>query len=158
MDSKSAQRQIINKKTGQGISKSPCDPQTTVYSGVFDYNKLQGTYSGPDLIDRIPRDINHRYITIENSSDRTFACAINADPNTCPTKSNFLIGPNGIKELGINDLGTSSSQWLWIINPRGKPMGPPTILDNATNQFVIRNGENVIFVQRFHRAGYKATS
>jgi hypothetical protein len=153
-----ARRQALATSGGLEIAKSACDPQTVVYNGVFDYNKLQGTYSATDLINRIPRDINHRYITVENPTDKIFACAITTDPNTTPAKPDFLIGYNAVIELGINDSGSSSPQYLWVLNRRGHPMGPPSILEKTANSFVIRDGLNLVYIQRFRNSGYKATS
>ena len=125
-------------------------PQT-VPNIVRDYNKLQGTYNPADLSYQIIRDINHRYVTIENSGEERIGVSIVPYIYGKTPCIKFVLFPGEIKHLGINPQG-SADQFIWLLNPTtGLPVGDASILARNSNQFVLRNGLNNWFVHRFHR-------
>lgn len=127
-------------------------------NAVLDYNKLQGTTHPSDLMNRPPRDINFRYITIQNSSYRPIGIAITNrgfefyyEP---APEIRFVLKGREIRHVGINNQG-GPDQFLWMIDPESKkPVGNPRILDRYTNDFVLRDGGNMWYVDRFRRPSY----
>lgn len=123
---------------------------------VRDWNKLQGTTHPSDLSYQIRRDVNSRYITIENSSPNRISIAITPyivgeTPNPLFT----LLGGE-IRHIGINSQG-QNQQFIWLLDPKTKkPIGTTTALKRTANQFVLRDGLNGWFVQCFRRAVYSA--
>lgn len=123
---------------------------------VRDYEKLQGVTHPTDLSYQIIRDINSRYITVENSAARPMGIAI-TDYLSGPTPQIlFTLGPGEIKHLGINSQG-GPPQYIWILSVQtGLPIGAPTCLRRDVNQFVVRDGLNKAFIHFFKRPSYSA--
>jgi hypothetical protein len=111
-------------------------------------------------MNRPPRDINFRYIAIENSSYREIGCAISerglefSVDRYPPPEINFILKGREIRHLGINNQG-GPDQWLWLIDPVSKkPVGTPRILARHSNSFVLRDGLNKWFITYFKRASF----
>lgn len=185
----------INFALLQNINQASYGPQNK----VLDYSKLQGVINPSDLNQRPPRDINSRYITIENSSNRSIGVGIetfltreiylppvlptpelsppqqttiatvnaNVDATANPTKINatisikkepelrpridFIIRPHEIKYLGVNT-NDAPGQFIYIIDiTSGVIVGPPQFIERTVNQFVLREGINSWWVQKFHK-------
>ena len=123
---------------------------------VRDYNKVQGTTHPTDLSYQIIRDINLRYITVQNSSVRPIAFAITTYLNgpTPPILSTLTAGE--IKHLGINTHG-GPPQYIWLLGVQTTlPTGPPALIRSDANDLVVRDGLNMQWVQFFVRPSYSA--
>ncbi len=122
-----------------------------------DYNIAQGTTHPSDLSIRPPRDINLRYITIENSGVIPVCISISISGLLCPSpRINYCMKPGEIKHVAINPPG-SPPQFLHIFDAiTFKIVGDPYELRTDANQFVLRNGINKWFVQPFKRPSYRA--
>jgi len=125
---------------------------------VSDYNVLQGVSHPSDLTNQIVRDINARYITVENSSPTMrvgIAITTSYMTNHVPQIS-FYLAPGEIRHVGINSPG-GQMQAVHVINPETKYwLGDPYALRTDANQFVIRHGINKFFIDPFHRPSYRA--
>lgn len=151
---------------------------TGQYNNVTrDYNIAQGVSNPADLSTRPPRDINLRYVTVENSSpEKPVGIAITdahyrgvPDPNANnvlftplgpvnfkPPPIKFSLAPGEIRHLGINTIG-SPMQFIHILDLSTKAyLGDPCPFRTDANQFVLREGINKWFVQGFHRPSYAA--
>ena len=119
----------------------------------YDTNKLQGVTHPFDT--SIPRDLNTRWVSIENSSLRPIGIAIvnyYSGPTPVMTK---LMRPGEVFNASINTVDMPD-QFIHILNPdNGLPVSYPTILDRMSNQFVLRDGLNLWFVQKYRRSSYK---
>jgi len=125
---------------------------------VRDYNMAQGVSHPSDLSYQIIRDINIRYITIENSSQiYPVGIAITDSPYEFHVPPiNFSLAPGEIRHLGINTIG-GPMQYIHILNlETGKHLGPSYPTETNSNQFVLREGINQWFVHPFHRSTYRA--
>lgn len=124
---------------------------------VVDFNKLQGVAHPADLF-YIPRSLNSRYITVENGSCKYVSIVIDTNVNQTNEVKNemmFTLRPLETKFLGINASG-EQAQFIHIYNPQTKKLiGDPEILGRDTNSFVIREGINKYWIQRFSRPGYR---
>lgn len=114
-----------------------------------DYSKLQGVTHPADLTHQIPRDINSRYITVQNSSTRPIGFAITSYiSGPYPSIDKILVGGE-IAHLGINSHG-NHSQYIWILDPSsGKPVSDPCLIRSNGRDLVLRDGLNKWFVQFF---------
>ena len=124
---------------------------------VKDYNLLQGTYNPAELINQPPRDINTRYIRVENGSAKKMAgiaITTNWYLNVIPPIQRILY-PQEILHLGVN-LPEMEQQFLWILHPETKmPIGGPTPLSHNANSFILREGVNKWNVDKFKFVPYK---
>jgi hypothetical protein len=124
---------------------------------VRDYTMAQG-YTHPTDSHVIPRrDLNVRYVTLENSSSRPIGIAITTYCCGPPIpKLQFVLGPGEIKHLGINTHG-EPMQYIHMLDPETKlPVGSPKDLQTNANQFVLRDGLQNWYIQPFKRAIYSA--
>lgn len=127
------------------------------YNIVRDYTKVQG-YTHPTDSHIVPRrDLNVRYITIENSSPRPVGVAITTYAYGGPLPQlQFIMGPGQIKHLGINTHG-GPMQYIHLLDPvTGEYVGNPTDIRTDANQFVLRDGLQNWYVQSFKRPVYAA--
>lgn len=125
---------------------------------VRNWNHAQGYGDAPDGAYQIRRDINLRYITVENSGTRPIGFAItNYEPSsglTPPIRK--ILAPGETEHLGINSHG-SFAQYLWIIDPQTrKVVGSVDCLRNNSNQFVLRDGLNKWYIHFYKMASYSA--
>lgn len=121
-----------------------------------DYEKAQGVTHPTDLSYQIPRDVNIRYITIQNSSTRPIAFAITSylSGPTPPILSTLVAGE--IKHLGVNSHG-GPPQNIWILDPQtALPVGSPTCIRSDANDLVLRDGVNKWWVNFFKRPSFAA--
>lgn len=122
------------------------------------YNKAQGVSNPADLSFQIMRDINMRYVTVENSSTSSaigIAIANSYEMQPMPPIK-FALAPGEIRHIGINTIG-EHMQWLHMIDLATKNhVGDPYAFRTDSNQFVLREGINKWFVQPFHRPSYSA--
>jgi hypothetical protein len=124
-----------------------------------DYNVLQGVTHPSDLTNQIIRDINLRYVTIQNSSPSQFIGIgiaeyfyMNPKP---PIK--FWLAPGEIRHLGINTFG-EPMQYIHMFDSKTKlHVGEPYPFRTNANDFVLRDGINKWFVQGFQRPSYAAS-
>jgi hypothetical protein len=124
-----------------------------------DYNIAQGVTHPSDLAPQIIRDINLRYITIENSSvDNAIGIAIANSYEMNPRPPiKFSLAPGEIRHIGVNTIG-EQMQYIHMIDLISKNhVGDPYALRTDANQFVLRDGINKWWVQPFHRPSYHAT-
>ena len=127
-------------------------------NAVYDWNRLQGVHNGADLHHQILRDIDHRHITIENSSEHNVGIAITTYMFGDTPAVHFVSPPGDVRHIGINSHG-DTTQYMWVLHPvTGKKLGPPQVLDRMSNEFVVRYGMNVVFVQKYYRPSYSASS
>ncbi len=123
---------------------------------VLDYNRLQGTNNPTDLTHQVLRDINYRYVTIQNSSYRPVGVGITTYYTGTVPEIRFIVQPQIIRYLGINSQG-GPAQFLWPLDPEsGQPVGSPEVLSAHANDFVLRDGINGWNVQNFSRPSYRA--
>lgn len=123
-----------------------------------DYNIAQGVSHPSDLSNHILRDINIRYVTVENSSPENFVGIAVTDAHymTPIPPIKFSLAPGEIKHLGINTIG-EPMQYIHMLNLRtGLYLGDPQPFRTDANQFVLRDGINKWFVDTFHRPSYNA--
>ena len=126
------------------------------YNQIVDYNKLQGTTNPADLSYQIVRDINSRYITVENSAQRPVSVAITTYISGPKPQVLFTLAAGEIKHLGINSHG-STPQYIWILGyETGEPVSQPTSIRSNSNQLVLRDGINSWFVHFFSRPSFAA--
>lgn len=131
-------------------------PRGATHNDVYDWDKLQGVHNGTDLHHQIPRDVNVRHVTIENSSAVPVGVAITTYAAGPTPAVDWVSAPGDTRHVGINSQG-GDPQWMWLLNPdTGALLGRPQLLDRMSNQFVIRYGINNVFVQRFTRGSYHA--
>lgn len=122
---------------------------------VRDYEKLQGISHPADLIGRIPRSLDTRLISIENSSCRPVAIGISINISEVPPAI-LLLHPLQTKYLGVNPMG-EADQFIHILNPKtGAPVGDPEIIARNANAFVLRDGETKWWVSKMSRPGFHA--
>lgn len=123
---------------------------------VRDYNKVQGVTHATDNHVEIVRDINYRYVSIENSSNRPIGIGIENYYAGDPAKLRFILAPGKVQDLSINSQG-STAQFIHILDPyTGKYVGNPHIFSRNSNSFVLRDGINKWWVQEFKRPSYRA--
>jgi len=126
------------------------------YNTVADYNKLQGMTNPADQAYQIRRDINARYITVENSGQRPIKVAITTYIYGNTPDVLFSLAAGEVKHLGINSHG-STPQYIWILGfETGMPVGQPTLIRSNSNQLVLRDGNNKWFVDFFYRPTFGA--
>lgn len=128
-----------------------------MYNVVREYNVVQGTSHPSDLSTQILRDINVRYVTVENSSPQPIVVAISEDYHIdqIPPK-NFLLAGGQIRHIGINTIG-EPMQYIHILDyQNGNRVGDPYAFRTDANQFVLRRGINKWFVQAYKRPSYRA--
>lgn len=126
------------------------------YNTITDYDKLQGTTHPSDLSYQIARDINSRYITVENSSPNPASVAITTYLSGPTPEVLFTLAGGEIKHLGINSHG-GPPQYIWILDYQTKePVSQPTLIRSNANQLVLRDGINKWFVHFFRRPSYAA--
>jgi len=124
---------------------------------VQNYSMLQGVTHPSDLSYQVIRDINSRYITIENSSNRTIGVAIATYICGETPKIMFLIVPGQVHHLGVNSHG-EVTQYIWLINPEnGLQVSDPKSIQSNANQFVCRDGINGWYIHTFKMAAYRAS-
>jgi hypothetical protein len=127
-------------------------------SMVRDYNISQGVSNPADLSFQIMRDINMRYVTVENSSTSSaigIAIANSYEKQPVPPIK-FSLAPGEIRHIGINTIG-EQMQYLHMIDLSSRNhVGDPYAFRTDANQFVLREGINKWFVQPFHRPSYSA--
>ncbi len=126
-------------------------------NGVRDYNAAQGVSHPSDLTVQIIRDINLRYVTIENSSFNHIGVSITDAPEMYPTPPlKFTLIPGEIRHLGINTIG-EPMQFIHLIDLKTKRhVATPYPFRTNANSFVLREGINKWFVDGFHRPLYNA--
>lgn len=126
------------------------------YNIVRDFIKAEGVTHPTDHHIEIRRDVNVRYVTLENSGQRQFGVAIVNYYNGPVPPIRFYIGPGEIRHLGINTQG-GPAQFVHILDPEtGQPTGNPAIFSRNANEFVIRDGINKTWIHKFYRASYSA--
>jgi len=119
---------------------------------VKDYNKHQGVYHPTDH--GIRRSLDVRRVSIENSSDRSIGISINRSGEE--SEINFVLAGGETKFVGINTVG-EGSQFIILYHPvTNKRVSFPTLLSTESNAFVLRDGINNWFVQKFHYAVFNA--
>ena len=126
---------------------------------VRDWNVAQGISHPTDLSYQIPRDINIRRVSIENSSPYTaVGIAIMDSFELVPNLPlNFILRPGEIRHIGINTIG-EPIQYIHIMDINTKKhLGEASPLQTITNQFVLREGINKWFVSRYHQPNYSAS-
>ena len=127
--------------------------ETPDRSKVWDWNKTQGYEFAGDFNPR--RDINCRRVSIENSGDNPVLGAVvlyNIGP-TPPVQ--FALGAKEVRYFGINP-PDEEPQYLWLLDVQSKkPVSTPCILATNGQQFVIREGLNKWWVQKFHKATFR---
>lgn len=122
---------------------------------VRDWNKLQGFTSPTDTHIQIKRDLNSRYVTLENSSQRPVGIAITTYYGDPLPKLQFILDGGEVKNIGINPIG-SAMQFIHILDPvNGERIGSCTSFRTDCNQFVLRDGLNGWFVQCFQRTAFR---
>ena len=123
---------------------------------VRDYNKVQGVTHPSDLSVQIIRDYNVRYVSIENSSRDPIALGFTTYPTGPLPKPRILLSGGEVKNIAINSQG-DAQQYLWLLDPEThNTIGFTHPLSRNANQFVIRRGLNLTFVQEFIRPSYSA--
>jgi len=138
------------------MQPSLIDPKN-YHNLVRDWSKSQGFTSAQDDNIQRRRDLDVRYITIENSSVRPVGIAITAYYSGPLPKRQFIVEGGEIKNLGIN-LPGDNMQFIWMVDPEtSKPVGTPYPTHTNINSFVLRDGINKWFVQGFHRPSYAAS-
>lgn len=127
------------------------------YNIIRDWNQLQGTTHPSDEYVQIRRDLNARYITIENSGERWVGIAITTYWCGELPKLQFILGPGEIKHLGINTHG-GPMQFIHMLDPETQlSVGTPTAINTRANSFVIRDGIQKMFIQFYYRPVYTAS-
>lgn len=120
---------------------------------VRDYNKVQGVTHPTDLSLQIIRDVNVRYITLQNSSTNVIAFVILNEESTEFPEDWMILNPSEIRHLAINPHG-SDAQYLVLADPMSNPpkiMSSEIYLRSNSNDFVIRAGINKWWVDFFYR-------
>ena len=122
------------------------------------WNKAQGITHPTDLSNQIYRDYNIRHVSVENSAMRPVGISVTSYASgPIPSIRKTLAAGESV-DLGINSQG-QSAQFLWLLDVQtGQPLGKPAIFERTANQFVIRDGLNKWFVQKFRRPSYSAAS
>jgi len=128
-----------------------------------DWNQVQGTTGVEDDLWKIRNDINVRHISIENSSpNRSIGVAIQTyyilDLNEVP-KIQFVLKPGEIRDIAINSHG-SPLQYIYLLNPEsgknyGKMVGTPSPIQTDGQEYVIRDGVNLWWTQKFKKLSYR---
>lgn len=122
---------------------------------VRDYNVAQGVTHPSDLTIQPIRDINMRYVTIENSSLNSISISITESPDMNPVPPiNFRLIGGEIRHLGINTIGEQMQYIHMIDTVTNKHVGSPAPFRTDSNQFVLRDGINKWWVSCFHRPSY----
>lgn len=122
---------------------------------VRDWNKLQGYSSSEDNSIQPLRDLNTRYITIENSATVPVAVALAVYAFGAVPKAQMILNAGEIKNLGVNTRGDLPLQFIHILDPiNGKPLGAPNELRSTSNSYVLRNATTKWYVQYFYRPSY----
>lgn len=123
---------------------------------VRNWELLQGMGSVTDEHIQIRRDIDSRLVSIENSGQRRIGIAITTYYGDPLPVIRFIMEPGEVKAIGINSQG-SPMQYIHLLDPvTGLRVGPCTSFRTDCNQFVLRDGENLWFVQCFQRTAFRA--
>ena len=147
---------MVNVGSARSYDVSSAYGSLGLHNIVRDYDKAQGTTHPADLSYQIIRDINLRYVTVENSSTRPVGVAIMPYLTGPVPPIKFILEGGEIKHLGINSQG-GPDQTIWLLDVNSKqPLGNPTMLHRHVNQFVVRQGLNNYFIQFFVRPSYRA--
>jgi hypothetical protein len=127
------------------------------YSKVRDWNKLQGFSHPSDEIIQIRRDLNHRYVSIENSSTNPVGIAITTFYCSDITpKIDFVMKGGEIRHVGINTID-GPMQFIHFLDIKtGKPVGSPTSFRTDSNSFVLREGTSGWFTQTFYSSSFRS--
>jgi hypothetical protein len=121
-----------------------------------DWSQLQGFTHPTDDHIQIHRDLNARYITIENSGKRPVGIAITTYFCGPKPKMQFVMHDGEIKHLGINPQG-SAMQFIFMFDPISvEYIGSPTAFRTDANSFVIREGLNGMWIDFYFRSSYAA--
>lgn len=124
------------------------------YNIVRDWNKAQGLSHPTDEVNRVRRDINVRYVSIENSSrDSYVGVAIESSMCGGPDPAiKFVLAPGEVRAIAINTHG-GPAQYITPLNPStGKRIGTTTVLSTNASQFVLREGMNEWFTHKFAKS------
>lgn len=123
---------------------------------VRDYNKVQGVTHPSDLSVSPVRDINVRYVSIENSGKRPIAVGITTYSDGPVPHPNFVLGGGEIKHVAINSIG-EAMQFIHLMNiENGQRVGRPAPFRTDANSFVLRDGLNLWFVDTFRFPSFRA--
>lgn len=126
------------------------------HSLVRNWNQSQGVTHPTDLSYQIIRDYGLRYVSIQNSSTRPIGVAVMSYMSGPVPPILFTLAAGEIRPLGINSHG-GPPQYLWLLDVQTQqPVGTPTILASDGQDFVLRDGVNKWWVQKFKRASYSA--
>jgi hypothetical protein len=118
---------------------------------VKDNNVLQAVTSPGDLLVRQRWNIHVRPISIQNSSRTPVRVVINnvIDDYTVDARS-FMLAGLEIKNVAVNSQG-GMPQYIHLLDFKTNlPVSKPCIIERTANAFVLRDGLNMWFVQRFH--------
>lgn len=127
-----------------------------MFNIVRDWEMAQGVHAAQDLTYQIIRDPNIRPISIQNSATRSVGVSIVGylDGPTPPIK--FFLGAGEIRHIGVNPYG-SYPQFIWLYDAESRGViSKPAIIRNDANQFVIRDGLNMWWIQPFRTGTYSA--
>lgn len=125
------------------------------YNIVRSWNMIQGMTSPTDAHVQILRDINYRYVSIENSALRPISFAITTYSSGPTPKIQYTLKAGEIKAVAINSFG-ESMQYLWVLSLKGEPVGNSYPFRTDSNTFVIRDGVNKFWVDPFHFPSFRA--
>lgn len=139
-------------------------PKYEYKNSVRDYFSSYG--SNPNERPTPPPHIDGRTVYIDNASDMPVAVGINNDPFNAPEKQLFSLQPEEGRYILINSYG-GSPQYLWPFYTKGYSptvpnyigytqedkechiAGPPRILANNANSFVIKRGVEGVWILTF---------
>jgi hypothetical protein len=126
------------------------------YNIVRDLNKVQGVTHVTDLVNAPPRSINYRYISIQNSSMRPIKVALTTYFSGRLPKAQMYFEPGQIINLNVNSIG-QMMQYIHILDPiNGNRVGYPYAIRTDANTFVLRDGENMWWVDPFRHGSIAA--
>lgn len=151
---------VKNNTNNQGrfIYPNANSPKYIPPNIIRNWNQVQGTTGVEDDLWKIRNDINVRHISIENSSpNHSIGIAIQTYyllGSTEVPKLQFILRPGEIRDLAVNPHG-SELQYIYLLNPQtNKMVGSPSPIQSNAQQYVVRDGINKYWIDRFKSSGY----
>lgn len=124
---------------------------------VKDWNKVQGYTDATDEHQLIRRNINYRYVSIENATKANIGFSIEKSM-TVKSQPRFVLPPKGIKDLAVNEYNNTYDYGIQYIRlfDGDREIGHPCPLTTDANEFVIRESKGHAFVHKYHRPVYRS--
>lgn len=120
-------------------------------NNVKDWNRLQGL-SHPYARTFYPhKTMNYRHISLENDSGKDLYFKISGGEVLSEKK--YLLKAYSSLDIGVN-CSSGSPQFITVYDTNDRELIEPFSITSNSNQYVIKEGLNSLWIHRFQRAAY----